>query len=179
MVEIYSDVGGKRPCVADEKKRSPIVADARMAWMWKVGDVFVSMNIKVLKKKEKRNEQKRQNSLLLLFFRACPYFRRCEIANIGFDASWQDQWLQPVSMFAVGSNCDLWSLWWNRTAPPSRWCRLRYKRTLAIPLFPPTPTNPRLDCKKVFLLLPVSPYFICEISQKKKKGIQLLSGEVI
>lgn len=54
MVEIYSDVGDKRPCVADEKKRSPIVADIRMAWMWKVGDVFVSINIEVQKKKKRK-----------------------------------------------------------------------------------------------------------------------------
>lgn len=57
MVEIYSDVGGKRPCVADEKKRCPIVADARMAWMWKVGDVFVSIHIKVQKKKKKEKNK--------------------------------------------------------------------------------------------------------------------------
>lgn len=54
MVEVYSDVGGERHCVADEKKRSTIVADTRMAWMWKVGDVFVPNKLKVKKKKKKQ-----------------------------------------------------------------------------------------------------------------------------
>lgn len=62
MVEVYSDVGGERHCVADEKKRSTIVADARMAWMWKVGDVFVSNN--KVKKKKKHKQEKHQNSPL-------------------------------------------------------------------------------------------------------------------
>lgn len=70
MVEVHSDVGGERHCVADEKKRSSIVADARMAWMWKVGDGFVSNNIKVKKnnkKKQKRRKTSKQ-SVIVLFF---------------------------------------------------------------------------------------------------------------
>lgn len=67
MVEIYSDVGGKRPCVADEKKRCPIVADARMAWMWKVGDVFVSIHIKVQKKKKKKRTKASKQSAIVVF----------------------------------------------------------------------------------------------------------------
>lgn len=69
MVEVCSDVGGERHCVADEKKRSSIVADARMAWMWKVGDGFVSNNIKVKKKKKKQKRRKTsKQSVIVLFF---------------------------------------------------------------------------------------------------------------
>lgn len=66
MVEVYSDVGGERHCVADEKKRSTIVADARMAWMWKVGDVFVSNN-KVKKNKKNKRKTSKQ-SVIVVFF---------------------------------------------------------------------------------------------------------------
>lgn len=67
MVEVSSVVGGERHCVADEKKRSTIVAEARMAWMWKVGDVFVSNNKLEKKPQTNQNKEKYQNSPLWWF----------------------------------------------------------------------------------------------------------------
>lgn len=82
MVEVYSDVGGERHCVADEKKRSSIVADARMAWMWKVGDGFVSNNIKVKKKKKAEKKKNIKTVRYRAFLRACPHFSRCETGRM-------------------------------------------------------------------------------------------------
>lgn len=68
MVEVHSDVGGERHRVADEKKRSTIVADARMAWMWKVGDVFVSNSIKVKKRRNEKKNKTSEHSVDAVFF---------------------------------------------------------------------------------------------------------------
>lgn len=81
MVEVYSDVGGERHCVADEKKRSTIVADTRMAWMWKVSDVFVPNKLKVKKKKKTEMKKNIKTARYRGFLRACLHFRRCEITT--------------------------------------------------------------------------------------------------
>lgn len=47
MRQVDPDVGGERYSVADETRQSTIVADARMAWMWKVSDVSGSNSTKV------------------------------------------------------------------------------------------------------------------------------------
>lgn len=39
MIQVDQDVGSERHSVADETWQSTIVADIRMAWMWKVSDV--------------------------------------------------------------------------------------------------------------------------------------------
>lgn len=39
MIQVDPDVGGERYSVADETRQANIVADIRMAWMWKVSDV--------------------------------------------------------------------------------------------------------------------------------------------
>lgn len=54
MIQVDPDVGGERYSVADETRQSTIVADIRMAWMWKVSDVSGSNSTKV---KINRNEQ--------------------------------------------------------------------------------------------------------------------------
>lgn len=80
MVEVYSDVGGERHCVADEKKRSTIVADARMAWMWKVGVTFLFPITKLKKNPKKQTNKKNIKTVRYRgFLRACPHFSRCEI----------------------------------------------------------------------------------------------------
>lgn len=57
MIQVDPDVGGERYSVADETRQSTIVADIRMAWMWKVSDVSGSNS--------NRNEQ----SVIVVGFR--------------------------------------------------------------------------------------------------------------
>lgn len=57
MIEVYTDVGGERYSVADENRQSTIVADIRMAWMWKVSNDYDSNNTNLEKQKRSKTSK--------------------------------------------------------------------------------------------------------------------------